>query len=135
MPCRQLFLGVDVAKDWLDIAIHAGGPARRIVDTGPAIDAWIGGLERARIGLIAFEPTGGYERALRRRHVASHGDPRRENSRQRGHIFSKRLYKLRARIERTIGRLKRFKRVALRCDKTDISYSAIASLACALRAG
>ncbi len=58
--------------------------------------------------------------------------PRRENSKQRGRFFPKRLYKLRARIEQTIGKLKRFKRVAMRCEKTDISYSAIISLACGL---
>ena len=55
--------------------------------------------------------------------------PRRENSKQRGRFFPKRLYKLRARIEQTIGKLKRFKRVAMRCEKTDISYSAIISFA------
>ena len=58
--------------------------------------------------------------------------PRRENSKQRGRFFPKRLYKLRARVEQTIGKLKRFKRVAMRCDKTDISYSAIISFACGL---
>jgi len=58
--------------------------------------------------------------------------PRRENSKQRGRFFPKRLYKLRARIEQTIGKLKRFKRVAMRCEKTDISYSAIISFACGL---
>ena len=50
--------------------------------------------------------------------------PRRENSKQRGRFFPKRLYKLRAHIEQTIGKLKRFKRVAMRCEKTDISHSA-----------
>ena len=59
--------------------------------------------------------------------------PRRENSRQRGRFFPKRLYKLRARVEQAIGRLKRFKRVdTMRCEKTDISYSAIISFACGL---
>ncbi len=47
--------------------------------------------------------------------------PRRQNSKQRGRFFPKRLYKLRARVEQTIGKLKRFKRVAMRCEKTDIS--------------
>jgi transposase len=58
--------------------------------------------------------------------------PRRENSKRRGRFFPKRLYRLRARIEQTIGKLKRFKRVAMRCEKTDISYSAIISFACGL---
>jgi len=58
--------------------------------------------------------------------------PRKANSRERGRFFPKKLYKLRARIEQTIGRLKRFKRIALRCDKTDDSYDAIISFACGL---
>jgi hypothetical protein len=58
--------------------------------------------------------------------------PRSENSKQRGRFFPKRLYQLRARIEQTIGKLKRFKRVAMRCEKTDISYSAIISFTCGL---
>jgi len=58
--------------------------------------------------------------------------PRRENSKQRGRFFPKQIYKLRARIEQTIGKLKRFKRVAMRCEKTDTSYSAIISFACGL---
>jgi len=58
--------------------------------------------------------------------------PRRENSKQRGRFFPKTLYKLRARIEQTMGKLKRFKRVAMRCEKTDTSYSAIVSFACGL---
>ena len=58
--------------------------------------------------------------------------PRRKNAKQRGRFFPKRLYRLRARIEQTIGKLKRFKRVAMRCEKTDISYSAFISFACGL---
>lgn len=58
--------------------------------------------------------------------------PRRENSKERGRFFPKHLYRLRARIEQTIGKLKRFKRIALRCEKTALSYSAFISFACAL---
>ena len=58
--------------------------------------------------------------------------PRRENSKHRGRFFPKQLYKLRARVEQTIGKLKRFKRVAMRCEKTAISYSAIISFVCGL---
>ena len=60
------------------------------------------------------------------------GHPAPGNSKQRGAFFPKRLYKLRARVEQAIGKLKRFKRVAMRCEKTDISYSAIVSFACGL---
>ena len=58
--------------------------------------------------------------------------PRRMNSKQRGRFFPKKLYKLRARIEQTIGKIKRFKRIALRCEKTDISFSALVSFVCAI---
>lgn len=58
--------------------------------------------------------------------------PRRVNSSERGRFFPKKLYKLRARVEQAIGKLKRFKRVALRCDKTIVSYSAFISFACAI---
>ena len=78
----------------------------------------------------------GYDSHANRAAALSRGNtpiiPRRENTKQRGRFFPKRLYKLRARIEQTIGKLKRFKRVVMRCEKTDISYSAITSFACGL---
>ena len=58
--------------------------------------------------------------------------PRKTNSKERGRFFPKKLYKLRARIEQTIGKLKRFKWIVLRCEKTDESYDAIVGLACGL---
>ncbi|MGD9615432.1 MAG: transposase [Alphaproteobacteria bacterium] len=39
-------------------------------------------------------------------------------------------YKGRARIEQTIGKLKRFKRIALRCEKTTQNFAVLISLAC-----
>jgi transposase len=42
------------------------------------------------------------------------------------------LYKLRARVEQTVGKLKRFKRTALRCEKTTASFTALASFACSI---
>lgn len=62
----KLYIGIDVSKDWIDVAIHAGGKPRRLANTEAAIEIWIGTLERERIGLICFEPTGGYERILKR---------------------------------------------------------------------
>ena len=58
--------------------------------------------------------------------------PRKVNSKGRNRFFPKKLYKLRARIEQTIGKLKRFKRVALRYEETDESYDAMVSFACGL---
>ena len=51
--------------------------------------------------------------------------PRRSNGKQKRRFFPKRLYKLRARIEQFIGKAKRFKRLALRCEKTARNYAAI----------
>ena len=47
-------------------------------------------------------------------------------------FFPKGLYRRRARIEQAIGKLKRFKRVALRCEKTAESYAAVVAFACSL---
>lgn len=46
--------------------------------------------------------------------------------------FPTKLYKTRARAEQAVGKLKRFKRIALRCEKTAVSFSAIVSFACGL---
>ncbi len=58
--------------------------------------------------------------------------PYRDNAKNRPNYFPKALYKGRARIEQTMGKLKRFKRVALRCEKTATSYCAIVAFACAM---
>ena len=51
------------------------------------------------------------------------------NAKDRPTFFPKTLYKGRARIEQAMGKLKRFKRVALRCEKTAGSYAALVSFA------
>jgi len=62
-------VGVDVSKHWLDLC--CGGKSERIANTSEAIGAW---LERIDPGLVALEPTGGWERvllaALRERAIA-----------------------------------------------------------------
>jgi transposase len=44
-------------------------------------------------------------------------------------FFPKTLYKARARIEQAVGKLKRFKRIALRCEKTAQNYRSFVALA------
>jgi transposase len=61
----KLFVGMDVAKEWIDIAIAGRGGVKRIANHAEAIAAWLGEVE-ANIALVVFEPTGGYERTLRR---------------------------------------------------------------------
>jgi transposase len=58
--------------------------------------------------------------------------PYRENTRNRPTFFAKVLYRARARIEQAVGKLKRFKRIALRCEKTADSYAAFVAFACGL---
>lgn len=68
----KLFIGVDVAQDWVDIATTATpGQCRRIANTQDALRAWVDSLTPERVGLLAFEPTGGLERTLR--HALCHG--------------------------------------------------------------
>lgn len=52
-------VGVDVSKDWLDLCWI--GASERIANDPVSIAAW---LQRVAPGLVACEPTGGYERAL-----------------------------------------------------------------------
>jgi transposase len=58
--------------------------------------------------------------------------PYRSNAKNRPAFFPKALYRGRARIEQAIGKLKRFKRIALRCEKTAENYAAIVAFACGL---
>ena len=44
-------------------------------------------------------------------------------------LLSENLYKARARIEQAVGKLKRFKRIALRCEKTAQNYGSFVALA------
>ena len=62
----KLFIGIDVSKAWIDVATHGTTATRRLDNTSEAIDAWIASLQRDQVRLIAFEPTGGHERVLRR---------------------------------------------------------------------
>jgi transposase len=48
---------------------------------------------------------------------------------RRARLLPKVLYKGRARIEQAVGKLKRFKRIALRCEKTARNYGSFVALA------
>lgn len=56
-------VGVDVSKEWLDLAIANDARVERIKNEEAAILRW---LEKVKPGLVAFEATGGYERVLQR---------------------------------------------------------------------
>jgi transposase len=62
----KIILGIDVAKEWLDLAVAGANGVERIDNRKEAIKAWLAKLDPDHIHLAAFEPTGGYERILRR---------------------------------------------------------------------
>jgi transposase len=55
------FVGVDIAKDWLDVCVSGSAEVERIANQAEAMGAW---LDRVGPGLAGFEPTGGHERVL-----------------------------------------------------------------------
>jgi len=55
--------------------------------------------------------------------------PHKANEKDKPKFFAKALYRGRARIEQAVGKLKRFKRVALRCEKTKRNFLSIVALA------
>ena len=67
MTSKQI-VGIDVAKDWLDASLAGEARVERIANAPEAIEAW---LARRTPAVVAFEPTGGWERPLQaalRRH-------------------------------------------------------------------
>ena len=58
--------------------------------------------------------------------------PHKANEKDKPAFFARTLYKARARIEQGVGRLKRFKRVALRCEKTARNFRSIVGFAAGL---
>ena len=57
--------------------------------------------------------------------------PYRKTTKNRPKRFARALYRGRARIEQAIGKLKRFKRIALRCEKTATNFGSFVALAAA----
>lgn len=58
--------------------------------------------------------------------------PHKSTHKDKPKFFVKTLHKARARIEQGMGRIKRFKRVALRCEKTARNFRSIVSFAAGL---
>jgi len=58
--------------------------------------------------------------------------PHRSSAKDKPKYFPKALYKTRARIEQTMGKIKRFKRIALRCEKTERNYASFVAFVCAV---
>jgi transposase len=80
-----------------------------LLDLGPEI------TPRAALGDKGYD-TNGTRQAARSRGICP-AIPHKVTARNRPAFFPKTLYKGRARIEQPVGKLKRFKRIALRCEK------------------
>jgi transposase len=61
-----LFVGVDVSKARLDVCLGDGSPPLSAGNDRRGVAALVRRLRRRRVGLLALEATGGYERALLR---------------------------------------------------------------------
>ncbi len=92
-----------------------------LLDLGPDI------TPRAAVGDKGYDSKANRE-AARSRGICP-AIPYRANAKDKPMFFPKALYRGRARIEPTMGKLKRFKRVALRCEKTDRNYGSFVALA------
>jgi transposase len=77
----------------------------------------------------------GYDSKAIRQAVRNRGSvpviPYRENAKYKPKYFPRTLYKGRGRIEQAVGKLKRFKRIALRCEKTAQNFLSFVHLAAA----
>lgn len=76
----------------------------------------------------------GYDAKANREAARSRGIvpviPYRSNAKNPPKVFPKMLYRARARVEQFIGKLKRFRRVAMRCEKMARHYASFVALAC-----
>ena len=117
--------------DGLPLAFHlTGGEASDsrnfeiLLDIGPDI------TPRAVLGDKGYDAKA--NRAAARRRGICPAIPYRENAAAKPKFFPTILYKGRARAEQGVGKLKRFKRIALRCEKTAQNFAAFVSFACTL---
>ena len=102
-------------------AVHDAPHFPVLLGLGPDIDP------RAAIGDQGYASRANREAARNRGAIAV--IPRKANEKSKPAFFPKALYKGRARIEQAVGKLKRFKRIALRCEKTAINFASFVALA------
>ena len=92
-----------------------------LLDLGPDISP------RAAMGDKGYDSKANREAARQRNIVPV--IPYKSNARNKPSFFPTALYKGRARVEQGVGKLKRFKRIALRCEKTATNFLSFVHLA------
>jgi transposase len=60
-PC---YVGIDVAKAWLDVAVRPSGPPWRVANVEAELPALVEQVRAVRPQVIVLEATGGYERGV-----------------------------------------------------------------------
>jgi transposase len=117
--------------DGLPMAFElTGGEASDSPQFETLIDAGPDAAPRAMVADKGYDS--GANRALARQRGAVPVIPHRSNRKAIPARFAKALYRGRARIEQAVGKLKRFKRIALRCEKTARNFRSFVALAAAL---
>ena len=64
MRAEVVFVGIDVAKATLDVAVRPSGEGWRVANTEAAIPDLVARVERLHPQVIVLEATGGYEHAV-----------------------------------------------------------------------
>jgi transposase len=95
-----------------------------LLDLGPDIDP------RAAVGDKGYASRANRMAARQRGIVPV--IPHKTNEKDRPVYFARALYRGRARIEQAVGKLKRFKRIALRCEKTKRNFASFVALVAGL---
>lgn len=60
----EMFVGIDISKVWLDIAVHEQAETFRARNDDEGIAALVQRLKKLKATLIVLEPTGGFEKLL-----------------------------------------------------------------------
>ena len=61
MAPQPIFVGIDVGKDWLDVAQHTSEQVRRFHNNEAGILELVTHLKTLRPNLVVLEATGGFE--------------------------------------------------------------------------
>jgi transposase len=61
MAQQPIFIGIDVGKDWLDVAQHTDEEVQRFSNNELGILELVAHLETLRPNLVVMEATGGFE--------------------------------------------------------------------------
>jgi transposase len=107
---------------------HESTAFEQLMNTG-AVKRVQGGRPRRRPARVSGDKAYSSQRIRRwlRRHGIRVTIPRKANERRRG-PFDKQVYKLRARVEQLINRLKQFRRIATRYEKRADNYLGMVTL-------